>query len=170
MYLHDERSGHEQDPYSIVKPGFFKAVKFLLLALLISIGACAEKVDHNTESAAKRAEEFARVVFVRQNLEQGYPLLAEATRRYVSIGQFKEVIAKLHPNGYPNSVRATGDEPMKGEKAIYIYLTGENSGRHFYYRLTMEGTAATDYRVLRFDRSNGPQQSSGDNALFGGIK
>ncbi len=154
----------------IKKSGLSKAVKFFFLALLISIAACAEKVDHNAQLAAKRAEEFARVVFVNQNLEQGYPLLAEGTRRYVSIGQFKEVIAKLHPNGYPNIVRATGDEPMKGEKAIYIYLTGDNSGRHFYYRLTMQGTAATDYRVLRFDRSNGPQQSSADNLLFGGTK
>ena len=145
-------------------------MKFLLLALLITIAACAEKVDHDPQLAAKRAEEFARAVFVNQNLEQGYPLLAEGTRRYVSIGQFKEVIAKLHPKGYPNIVRATGEEPMKGEKAIYIYLTGENSGRHFYYRLTMEGTAATDYRVLRFDRSTGPQQSSADNFLFGGTK
>jgi hypothetical protein len=150
--------------------GKIRTVKILLLALLLSMAACAEKVDHDAQLATRRAEEFARVVFVNQNLEKGYPMLAEGTRRYVSIGQFKEVISKLHPNGYPTVVRATGDEPMKGEKAIYIYLTGENSGRQFYYRLTMEGTAATDYRVLRFDRSDAPRQSSGNNLLFGGTK
>lgn len=138
------------------------AVKILFLTLLISIAACAEKVDHDAELASRRAEEFARLVFVEQNLEKGYAMLADGTKRYVSIGQFKEVIAKLHPNGYPRTVRATEHEPMKGEKAIYIYLVGDNSGHYFNYRLTMEGTAATGYRVLRFDRTNEPRRSSID--------
>ena len=116
----------------------------------------------------ERAEEFARLVFVEQNLEKGYAMLADGTKRYVSIGQFKEVIAKLHPNGYPRTVRATEHEPMKGEKAIYIYLVGDNSGHYFNYRLTMEGTAATDYRVLRFDRTNEPRRSSIDRLKFAG--
>jgi hypothetical protein len=55
---------------------------------------------------------------------------------------------------------------MHGEKAIYIFLIGDNSGEHFYYRLTMEGTAATGYRVLRLDRSIAPYPPSNDKQSF----
>ncbi|MGH7783054.1 MAG: hypothetical protein ACREO5_04340, partial [Candidatus Binatia bacterium] len=74
-------------------------MRFLLLALMIGIAGCADKVDHDAASAAKGAEQFARLVFVERNVEKGYPLLADGTKRYVSLGQFKEVISKLHPNG-----------------------------------------------------------------------
>jgi len=38
-----------------------------------------------------------------------------------------------------------------GEKAIYIFLTGDGSGERFDYKLTMEGSAATDYRVTNLE-------------------
>jgi hypothetical protein len=59
---------------------------------------------------------------------------------------------------------------MFGEKAIYIFLTGENSGEHFYYRLTMEGTATTGYRVLRLDRGGTPYPQSSDKKSFAARK
>jgi hypothetical protein len=55
---------------------------------------------------------------------------------------------------------------MPGEKAIYVFLTGENSGEHFYYRLTMEGTAPTGYKVLRLDRAAQPYPSSNERKRF----
>jgi hypothetical protein len=43
-------------------------------------------------------------------------------------------------------------EPMPGgEKAIYIFLTGDSSGDRFDYKLTLEGSAATDYRVTNLE-------------------
>jgi hypothetical protein len=147
------------------RPRFF----FLLLICSASLLSCAGSVDHDSESAAKRAEEFAQIAFVKQDIDNGYALLADATKRYVSIGQFKEVLAKLHPKGQPKTVVASAYEPMAaGESAIYIFLTGENSGEQFYYRLTMAGSATTDYKVLRFDRGSAPYAPSKDKRSIAG--
>ena len=43
-------------------------------------------------------------------------------------------------------------EPMAGEKAIYVFLTGRNEDQQFSYRVTLEGTAATGYKVLKVDQ------------------
>lgn len=137
-------------------------------ALIFAVGltGCIESVDHDAASAGKRAEEFAQVVFVKQDIETGYALLAEGTRRYVSPDQFKAVVSKMHPRGFPKTVTALEYEPMPGEKAIYVFLTGDHSGEHFYYRLTMEGTAATGYRVLRLDRASQPYSPSDERKRF----
>ena len=132
------------------------AVRFLALSLATALTACADSIEHNEVQAAKKAEEFAEAAFVRSDGERGYALLAPATKRYVSLEQFKHVLSRLHPQGPPKNARAIEYEPMQGEKAIYIYLSGEHSGERFHYRITMEGTAATDYRVLKFERANEP--------------
>lgn len=128
----------------------------------LSLMSCMGSFDHDAASAGNKAEEFARITFVEGDLKNGYDLLADGTKRYVSLGRFKEVVLKLHPHAFPKTVTASEYEPMPGEKAIYIFLAGENAGARFYYRLTMEGTAATGYKVLRFDRSSGPPASSQD--------
>ena len=136
------------------------------LILAVSLAGCIESVDHDPASARKKAEEFAQVVFVKQDIENGYALLAEGTRRYVSPDQFKAVVSKMHPRGFPKTVTALEYEPMPGEKAIYVFLTGDHWGEPFYYRLTMEGTASTGYRVLRLDRASQPYSSSDERKRF----
>jgi hypothetical protein len=136
--------------------------RFFPLFFGMALAACMQSVDHDAVSAGKKAEEFAQITFVQGNLDSGYAFLADGTKRYVSLAQFKEVVSKLHPNAFPKTVTASEYEPMPGEKAIYIFLTGENAGAKFYYRLTMEGTATTDYKVLRFDRSGGAPAPSSD--------
>ena len=142
--------------------------KYYFYPLMFALGlmSCMEKINHDESSARKKAEEFARVAFVKQDVENGYALLADGTKRYVSQEQFKAVLSKLHPKAFPKTVTALEYEPMPGEKAIYIFLTGENSGEHFYYRLTMEGTATTGYKVLRFDRAGQPYPSSNEKKRF----
>ena len=134
------------------------------LLLLLACGsvfyACADSFDHDHKLAAKRAEAFAQVAFVRQDFENGYAMLSDSGRRYVPLEKFKETIVKSHPRSYPTKVAATDYEPMTGEKAIYFYLTGDNGGEHFYYTLILDGTAATDYKVTRFSRGSGPFGSS----------
>jgi hypothetical protein len=143
-------------------------LKNYLYPLIFAIGlmGCAESIKHDEVAAGKKAEEFAKIAFVKQDIETGYALLADATKRYVSLEQFKTVVSKLHPKAFPRAVTASEYEPMHGEKAIYIFLIGDNSGEHFYYRLTMEGTATTGYRVLRLDRSTAPYPPSNDKQSF----
>ena len=140
---------------------------FFPLAFVMALTGCAESIDHDAVSAARRAEEFAQVAFVKHDIEKGYALLSESTRRYVSLEQFKEVLSRLHPQAFPISVTASEYEPMPGEKAMYIFLTGKNSGERFYYRLTMEGTATTGYRVLSLDRGSGPYSQSSRKEKLG---
>jgi hypothetical protein len=127
--------------------------KFLLL--LAGAGllfACDATVEHDPKAAGKRAEEFAQIVFVRRDFDRGYAMLSESGKRYVSPEKFKETIIKSHPRNYPTRIAATDYEPMAGEKAIYIYIRGENAGEQFNYTLTLDGAAASDYKITRFSR------------------
>ena len=143
---------------------------FFLFICATSLLSCVESVTHNEVSAARKAEEFAQIAFVKQDIESGYALLADGTKRYVSPEQFKVVVSKLHPKGLPKTVVASEYEPMAGEKAIYIFLIGENAGEHFYYRLTMEGTGATGYKVLRFNRGSDRYGPSKDKQTLKKLK
>jgi hypothetical protein len=129
---------------------------FPLVSCALLFYSCAQSFEHDQKLAAKRAVEFARVVFVEREFEKGYALLSDSAKRYVPLEKFKETVIKSHPRTYPITITATDFEPMSGEKAIYIYLTGENDGEHFYYTLTLDGTAATDYSVTRFSRGGTP--------------
>lgn len=130
------------------------------LATAAALGGCAGPIEHNEAEAAKKAEEFAEIAFARSDAERSYALLAPATKRYVSLEQFKHVLSRLHPQQAPKNVTAIEYEPMHGEKAIYIYLSGELPGERFYYRVTMEGSADTGYRVLKFERAHEPYAAS----------
>lgn len=140
------------------------------LAVAIGFAGCVEKFDHDPGAAGAKAEEFARVAFVSRDSEKGYALLAAATKRYVSVAQFTQVLVRLHPKNSPLKVAAVEYEPMKGEKALYVFLRGESSAESFYYRVTMEGTAATGYRVLKFDRASEPYLPSDDRKPLGARK
>ena len=139
----------------------------LCLSVAIAPLGCIESIEHDPARAAKKAAEFVQVAFVKSDADRGYALLAPATKRYVSLEQFKQVIARMHPQAAPKSVRVLDSEPMKGEKAIYVYLLGENSGERFHYRITLAGTAKTDYGVLKFERSNEPHAGSSDRKKLG---
>ena len=129
------------------RPGRF-SIRQCLIATILSLGfiGCSP-IKHDEDLAKKRALEFAELVFVRQNIEQGYAQLSDAAKRYVSAEKFRETISRIHSDGYPTRITVTGYKPMLNEKAIYIFLSGENSGKQFRYMLTLEGTAASDYRV-----------------------
>jgi hypothetical protein len=142
-------------------------LRFLCLPIAAALLGCVESIEHDPARAAKKAEEFVQVAFAKSDGVRGYGMLAPATKRYVSLEQFKRVVARMHPQAAPKSVRVLELEPMKGEKAIYVYLSGENSGEWFHYRITLEGTAKTDYGVLKFERSNEPYTGSTDRKKLG---
>ncbi|MBI2999619.1 MAG: hypothetical protein HYY46_14395 [Deltaproteobacteria bacterium] len=126
----------------------------MALVLMMGLAGCKGSVDHDEISAA------------RSDMENGYALLSDSAKRYVSLEKFKEVLSQLHPKAFPAGVTATEYEPVPGEKAMHIFLVGENSGERFYYRLTMEGAATSGYRVSRFYRGGEPYPSSNQKKRF----
>jgi hypothetical protein len=121
----------------------------LIIGLLTT--SCAGSVKHDETLAARRAIEFAQLVFINKNFEKGYDLLSDGGKRHLSLEKFKETLTRMHPRSFPTKVTATEFQPMPGEKAIWIYLAGQNTEEQFQYRLTMEATDTGDYRVLTFD-------------------
>jgi hypothetical protein len=117
--------------------------------------SCAKPVQHDENLAAKRALEFARVVLIDKNLERGYDLLSDSGKRHVPIDKFKQTILSMNARGYPSRVTATDYEPMPGEQAIYIFLRGQTGDEQVQYRITLEGTAAAGYKVLKIDQGSG---------------
>lgn len=126
---------------------------YLFSLLIILIFGCSDKFEHNPTLAAQKAEEFAALAYVKQDFDGAYALLADGIRRHVSPAQFKQTLAKNQTGAKPAKVVAQEYEPMSGEKAIYIYLVGDTVGAQNSIRITMEGTADSGYKVLRFDSS-----------------
>ncbi|MDH3445804.1 MAG: hypothetical protein OEN50_17910 [Deltaproteobacteria bacterium] len=132
---------------------------FWAFACGVVVCACADSYEHDPKLAATRAEDFARTTFVSRDADKGYAMLSDSGKRYVPLEIFKETVVKSHPRSYPARITATDYEGMSGEKAIYIYLKGDNGGENFYYTVTLDGTAASDYKVTRFSRGSGPFNS-----------
>jgi hypothetical protein len=122
---------------------------FLILPFLALAWGCAEKVDHDTSLATKRAVEFAEATFVRGNYDQGYAMLADKARSYVPLNIFVDKVKQMHPSGRPSKIAGISAEPVKGEKLVKVMLRGEGDGQ-FLYSIAVIGTAAEDYRVTTF--------------------
>ena len=137
----------------------------LVLVVLAFVG-CAGSVHHDEALAAKRALEFVRAAFIDKNLDKAYEMLSDSGKRHVPLDKFKQSIAAMHPRGYPTKVTAIEYEPMAGEKAIYIFMKGQNSEDQFGYRITLEGSADTDYRVLKVDQGSGFPSLSNQKKAF----
>ena len=126
-----------------------RAAWFLLTAL--ALASCAEKVEHDTVLAAKRAVEFAEATFVRQSLDQGYAMLADNVRGYVPLDKLAAKVRQMHPSGRPTKITAVSAAPVAGEKLVHVTLRSAGDGGQFEYAVSMAGTAATDYRVTTFN-------------------
>jgi len=134
---------------------------------LMGLTACQKSIDHDAVLAGRRAVEFARVAFVRQDDEKAYALLSDSAKRYVPLQKFKETLSRLRPRGRPSKVMATEYEPMPGEKAIYISIViGENPDEQVEYTVTMEGTPSTDYRVSKITRGASYLPSTSEKKRF----
>ena len=125
---------------------------FLIMGLLtLVLASCAGSVKHDETLAARRAIEFAQYVLINKNFDKGYELVSNGGKRHLSLEKFKETLTRMHPRSFPTKVTATEFQPMPGEKAIWIYLAGQNAEEQFQYRFTMEMTDNGDYKVLTFD-------------------
>jgi hypothetical protein len=126
-----------------------------LIAAVLAAGlsGCSEPIRHNDSLARQRALEFAEVALVRRDFDKGYALLSNGAKSHVPPEKFRETLSRLHEDGYPTKITATGLKAMFNEKAVYVYLTGEASGKSFQYTITLEGTAASDYKVSIVNRT-----------------
>lgn len=143
-------------PYYVSRmPSLSNALSRCTLWLIVILGclSCADKFEHNPNLAAQKAEEFATLAWVKQDYNGAYALVADGLRRHVSLDQFKQTLTRNPSATQPARIVAREYEPMSGEKAIYIYLTGEDGGGPSNYRITMEGSAGAGYTVLRFDNA-----------------
>jgi hypothetical protein len=129
-------------------------LSWLIVAVVAAgLTSCSEPIRHNDSLARERALEFAEVALVRRDFDKGYALLSNGAKSHVPLEKFRETLLRLHEDGYPTKITATGFKPMFNEKAIYVYLSGEASGKSFQYTITLEGTAASDYKVSIVNRT-----------------
>ena len=125
---------------------------------LVTISGCfrVNKFQHEPVMAAAEAHDFAHIAFVKRDASAAYGLLSPNIKAQMSFDQFKDLVSKMHPSDYPEAVEATDYEPLPGQKAMHIYLTGSSGSERFYYRFLMEGTKETRYAVAGLRRGAGP--------------
>ena len=130
----------------------------ILSAVLLVSNSCVPilriptSTKPNPDRAAISAIFFAKEAFIDLNQPGAYEFLSEELRRKFSLDQYINVIAQMHPKRFPKEVTATEYEPVPDKEAVYIWLYGENGDEKFYYRLRMEGTTATGYKVAEMLR------------------
>jgi len=136
-----------------------KRARLVLMAFaLVTMLGCfrVNKFEHQPVMAAAEAHNFADIAFVERDAATAYGLLSPNTKTQMSFDQFKDLASKMHPSEYPSSVEATDYEPLPGQQAMNIYLSGSSGNERFYYRFVMEGTKETRYTVAGIWRGSGP--------------
>lgn|SRR5574341_27370 len=127
-------------------------------ALLVS---CSTLITcHDENRAANKAILFAKVTLLQHNLKDGYLFLSDNFKEKFTFEKFSQLISELHPSLYPLWITAEGFGPIPGQKAMNIFLHGENGLEKFYYRFVMEGTSGTGYTVSGIFRSKKPYLES----------
>lgn len=148
---HQKKSGLR----SILFSTLGSAPILLIWVLALILPGCAGSEKHDEALAAKRALEFAKVVFIEKDFVKGHEMLSDGGKRHIPLDKLKQTVVSMHPREYPKKITALEYEPMVGEKAIYIFLSGNTGEDLISYRLTLEGTATTDYKVLKIDQGMG---------------
>ena len=123
------------------------------IAILWGLLSSLQSITHNEALAAKRAEEFAQVALVKQDLEGAYAMMSSKARSYVPLDQFRSIIVAYHPEGYPKTIKVVDTRPEKKMSTVYVVLRGEDcSGKVFNYQFMLNGTEKTDYKVTSVQR------------------
>jgi len=129
-----------------------------LVAILVL--GCPKMIRHDPAVAASAALDFGKAALVEGNPERGYALISEETKKSVTPEKLRDVIVRMHPGARPLSLAATEFEPVPGQEMMQIFLHGQNGSEEFYYRLAMQGTAPSGYKVAGIFRGNGPYPKS----------
>jgi len=106
----------------------------LVWIIALTLLGCEESIKHDESLAGKRAKEFADAAFIMLEFENAYTKLSDATKRHVALADFKKTVVRIHKKGYPSKIELIEFEPVASEqKAIYIFLVGEDSSLRYYY-------------------------------------
>ena len=135
-------------------------MKILPVLVALTISGCMHIFHHDEDAAATQAIEYAKVAFIAHDNVAGYNLLADQVKKIGTVEQYAQVVAQMHPNGFPTTVTATQFEPIPGQPALNIILVGKNGDQNFFYLFTMLGTADSGYKVGRVVRGNEPYLGS----------
>jgi len=137
-----------------------RKILFVTLALASLISCGVGVMYHDEDMAVKSAIEFSKVALVRHDIQNGYSLLSDNAKKTVSFEKYSQAFSQMHPSLYPLSLTAEEYEPMPTQKGVNVFLYGENGSEKFNYRLIMEGTGVTGYKVSGIYRGNGPYPPS----------
>jgi len=118
------------------------------LVATASNASCVKAISHNQDKAAIEAVEFAKAGIIDRDYEFASKLLALDTQKGTSASKLENVIGKMHTVGWPNSIEAVSYEPIPGQRAMRIYLEGENATENFHYLFVMQGDSDAGYRVF----------------------
>lgn len=136
------------------------ALSILAMTSLPSCGPSVRVLRHSESLAAREAQRFADAAYVERDFKKAYTLLSPTAQAAYSLDTVEAEMAKIHPRGYPSTVRTTEYEPIPGQAAMNIFLVGEGDSEKFYYRLVMAGTKDSGYKVSGFFRGSRPYPPS----------
>ncbi|HET6979018.1 MAG TPA: hypothetical protein VFI24_21980 [Pyrinomonadaceae bacterium] len=131
--------------------------KLLTLLLLTVTAACFYRGNRQSPiMAATRATEFAQAAFVEQNKDKAFNLLHPEFQAYTTREKFAQILTAMNTPIAPSSINATDFEPIPGQEAMSIYITGESDRETFYYRIPMKGNVRDGYKPVGIFRNQGP--------------
>jgi len=149
-----------------MQKNIFKQSLFIIFLMFVAtvLSSCILKKQtfiHSPQLAAKPAMIFAQIVFINKDFKQGYKLMPNL-KESTTLENFQKIIASMHPRSFPTEFHSPEYEPMLGQRGMNIFLEGYNreTQEKFYYRLVMEGTSDTQYKVNGIFRGNGPYPQS----------
>jgi hypothetical protein len=142
-------------------------LRLISLALIVLPNASCvpffNRINHDPDTAAIRAIEFAKEAFIDLNQPEAYSYFTEEMQRNVSFDKYIDTIARMHPLKFPQVVTATEYEPIPGKESLVILLDGENADEKFHYRLTMAGTTYSNYEIAGMFRVASRDAASATN-------
>lgn len=130
--------------------------RIFLLLIVITACSCLSVIKHNEDMAAAKAIEFAQAAIIEKNYEKSLLSVLPERRQRSSAELIRNLITQLHPSSYPSKIVATDYESIPRQRAMKIYLVGENGAEKFYYVFLMEGTEDTGYGLVEAYRNLNP--------------
>lgn len=129
----------------------------LLLVVAIFSMTCVQMISHNQDVAASSAVKFLNLALIDKNFVEASEKLAQGSRNAQSVKEVEAMATRLHPNDGPTIIKAVEYEPIPSQKAMRIFLVGENKeGTNYFYMVVMQGTVEEGYGPSEVHRNDGP--------------